>query len=71
MIVVTLPRSTPQYKTDTFIRRINHLIKYHPDYEGQRIVTQKQHISLVTIEGCTNRSLMRHISENIRDLGVI
>lgn len=71
MIVITIPMNTQDESLARLRARLDHLVKYHPDYAGHKFLVEKAHISLVKIAGEIERSLLSHIQETIREcLGV-
>ena len=67
MITITVPISTQDEKLARFKEQLDHLVKYHPDYAGQKFLVERTHISLVRIEGEIERTLLSHIQETIRE----
>lgn len=67
MITITVPISTQDEKLTRFNDKLNHLVKYHPDYAGQKFLVESTYISLVKIEGEIERILLSHIQETIRE----
>jgi hypothetical protein len=72
MIIITVPILTPDDKLKQFKEHLEHLVRYHPNYAGQKFLVEKSHLSLVKIERLNRsndeeRSLISHIQENIRE----
>jgi hypothetical protein len=67
MIIITVPISKQDEQVTRFKEQLDHLVKYHPDYAGQKFWVERTHISLVRIEGDIERTLLSHIQETIRE----
>jgi len=77
MITITVPINTPDNRVKSLIAQLDHLVKYHPEYQGQRFSVHKAHVSLISIvgevestviaEGKIDPSLLSHIEATIKD----
>lgn len=67
MITINIPSIVNDESIQRFKDRLNHLVKYHPDYENRKFEIQKTHISLVNIHGNFPRELLAHIQELLRE----
>lgn len=77
MITITVPINTLDNKLKDLRDRLDHLVKYHPQYSGHEFSIHKAHISLINIEGEVESmitavgkidpSLLSHIEATIKD----